>query len=156
MRIIVLSDTHGSRKKLLDTLSVLGSFDMLIHLGDGVADLDAVRPYVNADVVAVKGNNDIFSYLPEQRTIELCGLRVFCCHGHTAGVRGNRMNLARLAKEAGCEIALYGHTHKIADETIDGVRCLNPGSLGFPVGKRKVIEISDSDGKPEIRFIDAE
>ena len=67
MRAIVLSDTHGSRKKLLDTLTAVGNFDLLVHLGDGVSDIDAVRPYINADVLAVKGNNDIFSYLPETR-----------------------------------------------------------------------------------------
>lgn len=156
MRAIILSDTHGSRKKLLDTLTAVGNFDLLVHLGDGVSDIDAIRPYINADVLAVKGNNDIFSYLPETRAKEICGLRVFCCHGHTIGVRGNRTALARRAAELGCSVALYGHTHKVADETIDGVRCLNPGSIGYPVGKRTVIEITDVSGKTEINFIEAE
>lgn len=146
MRAIVLSDTHGSRKKLYDIVTGLGMFDVLVRLGDGVSDLNAVKPYIQADIVAVKGNNDIFSYLPEFRVIELCGQKIYCCHGHNAGVRNGRAALAKLAKDAGCSVALYGHTHSIADETIDGVRCMNPGSIGYPIGGAAVIEITDTDG----------
>ena len=156
MRAIIISDTHGSRQKLYDALSQLGAFDVLVHLGDGVSDTDALRSYINADIIAVKGNNDIFSFLPESRIIELCGHRAYCCHGHTISVRSNRSSLARLAKESGCDIALYGHTHKPADETIDGVRCLNPGSIGYPVGKRKVIEIADTPSGASVRFIETD
>ena len=156
MRAIVLSDTHGNKNRLLNILTDAGDFDVLIHLGDGTGDLDAVRPFVNADIIAVKGNNDIFTGLPESRIIELCGLRIYCCHGHTADVRSSRARLAHIAKEAGCDIALYGHTHIAADETINGVRCINPGSVGYPVGKRMYIEISDDGGCAGIRFVEAE
>ena len=153
MRAIILSDTHGSRNKLCETVAALGDFDVLVHLGDGASDLDAVRPYINADIIAVQGNNDIFTNLPEWRAIELCGQKVYCCHGHNAGVRGKRDTLARLAREAGCSLAFYGHTHSQADETIDGVRCMNPGSIGYPVGGRAVIEMTDDGGETNIRFI---
>ena len=130
MRAIILSDTHGSRNKLCETVAALGDFDVLVHLGDGASDPDPVRPYKNADSMAVKGNNDIFTNLPGGRARDLGGQKVYCCHGQKAGVRGRRDPLARLAREAGCTLAFYGHTHSQADETIDGVRCMKPGSIG--------------------------
>ena len=153
MRVVILSDTHGSRGRLLDAVREAGAFDVLVHLGDGISDVDAMRPYINADVIAVRGNNDIFSYQPDFRVAELCGQKVYMCHGHTAGVRESRERLAALAKEAGCPIALYGHTHIFADETINGVRCLNPGSIGYPGGAHGYIEMSDGGGEARIRFV---
>ena len=34
------------------------------------------------------------------------------------------------AKELDCTVALYGHTHRAFNETVDGVLCVNPGSAG--------------------------
>ena len=62
--------------------------------------------------------------------IEEEGLSVFCCHGHRYGVKSGLARLAARAKELGCEVALYGHTHRAAVEEVDGVLCVNPGSAG--------------------------
>lgn len=154
MRTLILSDTHGYPNKLLDALKTAGDCDMLVHLGDGRRDLLSVRPYLNADVVEVRGNNDFSSdNLPEYRVIELFGQKIFCCHGHLLGVRDGLGLLAAAAQRNGCSVALFGHTHEVADETVSGVRCLNPGSIGYPMGARAVIEVTEGDNGANFNFI---
>ena len=42
---------------------------------------------------------------------------------------GNYQMLAERAKGRQCDIALCGHSHIYHHEVIDGVTCLNPGSI---------------------------
>ena len=62
--------------------------------------------------------------------IQAEGISVLCCHGHKYGVKSGPKRLAARAKELGCEVALYGHTHRAKVEEIDGVLCVNPGAAG--------------------------
>jgi len=55
--------------------------------------------------------------------------------------------LVNAAKQNGCRIALYGHTHLYRTEVVEGVFVMNPGSLDSPRGKNKptfgIIELSE-------------
>jgi hypothetical protein len=56
----------------------------------------------------------------------------------------------------GCDIAMYGHTHRPFLDTIDGVTILNPGSLSYPrqsghQPSYMVMEMDD-DGKCQFRL----
>lgn len=154
MRYVAISDTHGNREKLRDLLSDIGECDAVIHLGDGENELSFIRRTINADVIAVKGNNDYFSRdLPLFRTLTVGNVEIYCCHGHMLGVRDSRVRLAEESGRNGCAIALYGHTHISADETIKGIRCLNPGSVGYPYNDFGYIELSDAGGSLSVRFI---
>ena len=62
-------------------------------------------------------------------------LRVFYTHGHNYGVKSNLYTLAREAKSRGCQIALYGHTHRPSIDEVDGITLINPGSLQRAVGE---------------------
>ena len=42
--------------------------------------------------------------------------------------------LAKYAKEQGAQVAFYGHTHKLYEETYEGVLCINSGSVSYPRG----------------------
>lgn len=154
MRTLILSDTHGYPNKLLDALKAAGDCDELVHLGDGSRDLLAVRPYINADILTVRGNNDFSSdNLPSYRIIEVGGEKIFCCHGHLLGVREGLSGLAAEAAKNGCTVAAFGHTHEVADVTVSGVRCLNPGSIGYPMGMKAVIEVTEGDDGANFNFI---
>ena len=154
MRTLVISDTHGYYARLLDILNNLGDYDKLVHLGDGYRDLRLIRSHINADLVCVGGNNDFSSdNLDPETVIEIAGEKIFCCHGHRYEVRETLERLSDVAKARGCSYALYGHTHYVADDTIDGVRCMNPGSIGYPMNGRAVIEITDDGGKINFNFI---
>ena len=71
---------------------------------------------------------------PEFEVFELEGITFFVTHGHHQYVNAGREYLANMAKEKGASIALYGHTHKLNAETVDGVLCINSGSTNFPRG----------------------
>lgn len=46
MKILVISDTHGSYEALLDSI-IYEEFDMIIHLGDYVEDGEAICEYLS-------------------------------------------------------------------------------------------------------------
>ena len=52
---------------------------------------------------------------------------------------GNEQEIARYianyAKEKGCDVVLYGHTHRPLISKMDGVTLINPGSLRYPAGE---------------------
>ena len=57
---------------------------------------------------------------------------ILLTHGHYYGVSMGAEGLADEAKSRGCDIAMYGHTHRPFLDRIDGVTVLNPGSLSYP------------------------
>ena len=57
---------------------------------------------------------------------------VLLTHGHSYGVSMGREGLAEEAKSRGCDVAMFGHTHRPFLETVKGVLLVNPGSLSYP------------------------
>ena len=86
-----------------------------------------------------------------EREIDIAGHKAFITHGHYYGVSMGPEGLVDEAKSRGCDIAMYGHTHRPFLDVIDGVTVLNPGSLSYPrqEGRRPsymIIHV-DADGK---------
>ena len=152
MRILAISDTHGRKEETLDIIQRLGACDLLVHLGDGAADIEKYRSYINADVLLIKGNNDFGDY-PLKHVLRIGGQSILCTHGHMLGVKQSQEKLADEATKCGCSIALYGHTHIISDNTANGVRLINPGSVGYPYGRRGAVEITDDGGELNVKVI---
>ncbi len=126
---VVLSDSHGRRRNVEKIMPLFAENDFVIHLGDGSADVrDFSREHPEKALV-MKGNCD-FSYGMDEYVLETEGVRVLCCHGHKYGVKTGLARLAARAKELDCSVALYGHTHRADIARIDGVLCIDPGSLG--------------------------
>lgn len=108
MKIVVISDTHCSRKsrklpaRLLD---VLPSADLILHAGDW-SDW-SVYPLLSeyAPVEGVAGNTDppeIAEKLGYSRIVEVEGLRLGLVHGHL-GSKGTEQNAPYLCRPAcGC------------------------------------------------------
>jgi uncharacterized protein len=118
MRIAVLSDTHN---RLPDSVCArIRTADEIWHLGDVcdpivVATLEAIRP-----VRVVRGNCDETPW-PLALDITLEGVRF-------------RLEHIPVSKPPECDIFLHGHTHVPRDETVHGVRFLNPGCITRPKG----------------------
>ena len=142
-RIVVFSDTHRQIKDAIKVLENLIDVDMVIHLGDCVADaIEIRRAFKDIPVYFVSGNNDIFSDYPESEIVSAEKIRIFCTHGHNY----NTDRLVSIAKDKGCRIVLRGHTHISEDTVIDGIRIINPGSISRPRDGQKsyaVIEIEE-------------
>ena len=153
MKILVVSDTHRKDDNLKLVLSEECPLDMLIHLGDAEGSEHFIPDWVNPDcrMEMVLGNNDFFSRLDREREIDIAGHKAFITHGHYYGVSMGPEGLVDEAKSRGCDIAMYGHTHRPFLDVIDGVTVLNPGSLSYPrqEGRRPsymIIHV-DADGK---------
>ena len=131
MFIAVFSDTHGAYRPMLDAVREHKP-DCVIHLGDGADDVKELeRSFPQLPVLAVAGNCDPDSLLPETRTVTLCGITFFLTHGHRYAVRYGKLDTLLYAAElSGAQFAVFGHTHKAYFDEIEGIFALNPGSAG--------------------------
>ena len=149
MKLIIASNIHGSAfwcGKLMELLDIHQP-DRLILLGDllyhGPRN-DLPREYApkqvipmlsrHADrIIAVRGNCEAevdqmvlpFPCMAEFSQLLVDGKILYLTHGH----HHNPQNLPPLAQGS---VFLFGHTHVKMDEMVNGIRCLNPGSVSIP------------------------
>jgi putative phosphoesterase len=121
MRIAVLSDTHDRFPPGLPAR--LRGADEIWHLGDvsapeTLAEFETLGPPLRV----VLGNCDTHPAWPVALDLEREGVRFHLTH-----VPPRRW-------PAKCQVALHGHTHLPRDETLDGIRWLNPGAVTHPRG----------------------
>ena len=149
MKLMIASDIHGSAhwcRKLVEAfereapekLLLLG--DILYHaprndLPEGY-DPKAVIAMLNPlkdKILCVRGNCEAevdqmvlpFPCLADYAELLVDGKLFHLSHGH----HQNPQALPPLPEGS---IFLFGHTHVKLDETINGIRCLNPGSVSIP------------------------
>jgi putative phosphoesterase len=128
-RIGVISDTHGLLRP--EVLAAFEGADHILHAGD-IGDIQVLRDLEKvAEVTAVAGNVDGFrcGKAGETARIELGGVRFFLTH-ILDRPRRVRPEVARVLARAPADVVIFGHSHLPHDETIDGVRYLNPASAG--------------------------
>ena len=149
MKLFIASDIHGSaywcgrmmeeiRKEAPDRVILLG--DLLYHGPRNDLPRDyapkQVIPLLSSikdKIVAVRGNCEAevdqmvlpFPCLADYAQLLVDGRTFYLTHGHHA----NPQALPKLPQGS---VFLSGHTHVKLDETIDGIRCLNPGSVSIP------------------------
>ena len=149
MKFIIASDIHGSAfwcRKLMELVEKEQP-DKLILLGDllyhGPRN-DLPRDYAPKQVIpmlsqykdiiiAVRGNCEAevdqmvlpFPCMADFSQLLVDGKTFYLTHGH----HHNPDNLPPLPAGS---IFLSGHTHVKMDKVIDGIRCLNPGSVSIP------------------------
>lgn len=131
MRLFVISDSHGDLFTLKTVLSRATGFDTIIHLGDGAPDLLRLSEITyGKKIISVQGNCDSSAYgYPLTDTFFLDGQKIFCCHGHTYGVKFGLTRLSLAAAEQNAKLCLFGHTHQPFQTRIDDVWFFNPGSV---------------------------
>jgi hypothetical protein len=138
MLIAVVSDTHRRTTRIKQAIAIIGKAnpDKVIHLGDNMDDADLMEAMLGMEVITVPGNCD-YSSEKDFKVIEAGHLRIFATHGHAYGVKRGLHELAKAAKDNGCHIALYGHTHVASEDSADGILTFNPGSAAEPRGGQK-------------------
>ncbi len=136
MRVIVISDTHGSYANLCNVVKRNMSADAFIHLGDGEKEyrlLMEALPELSKKFYYVRGNCDYGGDGADYRVIDIApGYRIFATHGHLYGVNFSLATLTGVARDNRCNIALYGHTHVRRCSYDNGVYIMNPGSASRP------------------------
>ena len=149
MKLIIASDIHGSAYwcgKLMELID-REQPDKLILLGDllyhGPRN-DLPRDYapkqvipmlseIKEKIMAVRGNCEAevdqivlpFPCLADFSQLMVDGKLFHLSHGH----HQNPQNLPPLPEGS---VFLFGHTHVKLDESVCGIRCLNPGSVSIP------------------------
>ena len=132
MKIVIVSDTHGSRKNIENVCECNPDADMLIHLGDVEDDEDYIEAIFECPTHIVGGNNDFFSRLPREEEFNLEGHHIFITHGHAYYVSMGEAHLQEEARRRGADIVMYGHTHRPKFTFDDHLIVINPGSLTRP------------------------
>ena len=163
MKWMIASDIHGSayccermirryREEQADRLLLLG--DILYHGPRNPLPRDydpkAVAGMLNEireNVLCVRGNCDsevdqmmlFFPIQAEYALLELGRRLVFATHGH----RFHRDAQPPLRKG---DVLLYGHTHVPLCETVNGIVCMNPGSVSIPKAESEHSYMTLQDG----------
>ena len=135
MKIIVVSDTNKDYKKYKSVVEKNLDADMIIHLGDGEHEFaDVAKEFPQMNFYYVGGEHD-FGQHKSTEVIEADGYKFLCVHGHEHNVQGSLDPIVNEAKQRGCQVALFGHTHMYRTEFIDGIYIMNPGAIDSPRGK---------------------
>ena len=120
LRVFVLADTHNKLPPIICKLA--RDADEVWHLGD-VCDewiLDELRA-LGPPLTLVRGNCDSNYQWP------------LVCDLTRNGIRFRLQHISPPLRQAvDCDVLLHGHTHVPRDETIAGVRFLNPGCVTRP------------------------
>lgn len=132
MKILVLSDSHGHLSTMEDAIS-REKPDYIFHLGDHQRDARKLgKRFPQIPIYSVPGNCDL--PLPtETLTLrqELGGVSMLLTHGHAYGVKSGLLRMELAAREAGVQVAVFGHTHVPYCQENDGLWMMNPGSCGY-------------------------
>ena len=132
-KLVVVSDSHNAPENLRQIFEAESPMDAVIYLGDGLRDLDKVKPdFRGVKFYTVRGNCDADYPYPEPREalLPLDGVLFFYTHGNYYGVKSGYSILAETAASRGADVALFGHTHNQVQRRQDGVLLVNPGSCG--------------------------
>ena len=149
MKLVIASDIHGSaywcgrlceliEQENPDRIVLLG--DLLYHGPRNDLPRDyapkQVIPMLSAlkeKILAVRGNCEAevdqmvlpFHCMADYALLDCGGISMYLTHGHHA----NPDALPPLPEGS---VFLSGHTHVKLDKVVEGVRCLNPGSVSIP------------------------
>lgn len=119
MRIAAISDTHDRLPGHVS--ATIADADEIWHLGDVCMPsiLDTLK-MLGPKLRVVRGNCDEYAAWPLTLDFELAGHRFHLEH------------IPSRVAPKGSDFFLHGHTHVPRDETINGVRFLNPGCITRP------------------------
>ncbi len=165
MKIIVFSDSHGERENMREVLRRNRHADLVIHLGDGTDDMaEVLLDFPMMPCRMITGNREEY-FRPRcadavsEDITNLCGCKIFACHGHRYHVKLTEAALVQHAASMGADIILYGHTHRAVVRSLESesagrtVHIMNPGSVGAAKPTYGVIEITDGKVTAEIKEI---
>ena len=163
MKLLIASDIHGSIKYAKKIIEVYEreNIDMIVLLGDilyhgprnDLPEEYAPKEVVmllnkyNDKILCMRGNCDAyvdnmvldFGLCDDLSVIYDGKNKIYLSHGHIY----NPDNLPKLTSG---DIFIYGHTHIAKSETINGIRCINPGSISLPKNGQKNSYMIYDDG----------
>ncbi len=147
MKILVLSDIHGSSNTAQKIVAANEDARHIIFLGDGMNSLKQMESFFpEKSFYSVAGNCD-FITATDENFLSFGGKNIFFTHGHKYYVKQKRdlSLLKQRAKLLGADIVLFGHTHVPYTEKDGELYIMNPGAA--LQSKYGIIEINDGEIK---------
>lgn len=141
MRIVLLSDSHGRKSKVLDIIERhKDNADLFLFLGDGNSDIDeALMLYPSINIDRVSGNCDFSSPYPAAKFITFEGKKILFTHGHPYYVKHGYSALIQEAESNKVDFCFFGHTHIQLKEHIGSIYYVNPGTAS--TGSYAVVDV---------------
>ena len=132
MKVLVLSDSHGAVHFLRRILDTETEAEIVFFLGDGLSDIEKVKPcYPKKKFICVKGNNDFYYQENKEAYKHIDGVTIMACHGDAFRVRSTLRELINKTASVRGNLALYGHTHQrnLYSDAATGIFAVNPGAV---------------------------
>lgn len=143
MKIIVVSDSHGSYEKLNKIALENQDAYLYLHLGDFEIPEYLMNPYC-----FIKGNCDFLSDAPIFKDIPTPYGIIHLEHGNHIPYT----TFDEYVKSKNCFIFLFGHTHQKYQGKVNETLVLNPGSVSKPRDSNKgSYLILDINSKTDIK-----
>ncbi len=144
MKFLVFSDSHKSTNGMDKAIERHKDITRIIHCGDVADDCEYLEMVYGKthSVCAVCGNNDFLSHFPFSRIMKCEGHLIYITHGHKEHVKSTLCNLKSKAKEIRADMCIFGHTHTQFLDKNDGVKILNPGSIGYLNQEYAIIDVT--------------
>ncbi|MBR2337226.1 MAG: metallophosphoesterase [Clostridia bacterium] len=127
IKITVISDTHGNLSAIDKMAQIILESDYVFHLGDHFDDMKNYAHVLKDKLYRVHGNCDWGNQ--KDVTVQIGDHKIFATHGDLYGAKKGVDRLIKKAKEEGCDIVLYGHTHSSEIKRESGILLINPGTL---------------------------
>lgn len=127
--IVAFSDSHNMPlpSRLTD---VANESKYVFFLGDGLGSLGDLMCHKGFH--GVNGNCDRYEFCDEE-VVETDGVRILLTHGDKYHVKRGLLELDLRARELGCTLVFYGHTHFAQIDENTGITFVCPGSICSPL-----------------------
>jgi hypothetical protein len=152
MKIAIFSDSHKIKSGMVATVERENP-DVIFHLGDYQSDADVLsQKFPDIPLYSVYGNCDLIQRGEPRIIVELEGKKIFATHGHKYSVKMGLDSVVNTALSAGADILLFGHTHKPMDMEFEGLRIINPGTVG-PGGTYGILVIENGEASYQCKSV---
>jgi len=143
MKILVVSDSHRRLDNLVKAYEKENP-DIVICGGDYDIDGEELSfIYPDSKYIIVSGNCDYFySNYPNELKVVIENFKFFVTHGNIYRVKSEYDFIYKKGEELGCDIVIFGHTHRQYLDTTKKVKLFNPGAMID--GEYGIITIEDN------------
>ncbi len=158
-KVLVISDSHGRSNNAIAAIEREKPFDLLVHLGDVQGSTQEIQKAAGCSAYFVCGKCDYDPDLPSFTVFYLGKHKVYAAHGHRHQVNYGTEALESSARQYGCDVAMFGHTHVPYIYQKKDMLLLNPGSISLPrqkgYQKSYILLSPDKHGNliPELKFL---
>ncbi len=161
MRLVVISDIHDNLVNLGKCLAWCKKNEIAATICPGdvcnTETLEFLNTNFPAPIYLVRGNMELFEdSVPEKfENINYGGrVAIWKIGGLNIGACHEPYLIDKVREKGFPDIIFYGHTHKPWEETRQGVRLVNPGTLGGVFSKATFATYNLETGELELIFVD--